>query len=515
MKNNGFIEILKQDYGIEIDKVFTIKDFSNIKFFVNERFELVALKNRKVLHNFAYSISDILHGNLEVELDKEFLEDGVSYSYVTIDGFVETNVFSRENLLDIMNFKIGNYFLDERHITEDEIKFYQDMFDSSKLIVDLPFEKDDVELEDENLPEIEQHTVNFYVDNELLKTVTIDDGDDLSVDQELTLEKEGYNFLGWFDINDEEIHLNNIMYSVTLYAKFEKIEVYVTYTFLNDENNLIEEVTVLKGEDISPPIFVKEDYHFIAWVDEEGKAVSFTNVTKNTIVIAKVEKILYFATYYFYNENKELIKSITVEVGETIVPPEYNAPSGFEFVEWVYSNDEHVDFENVTEDTNVYVSIVKIPVFYTVNTYDMNDTLIETYQVLEGDTLEVEPYFEHGYNFIGWYDIERENVVSFENVTNNIDAYALVSHEQLMISFYGFYQEPLETVYVDFGSSVNPEDYHMVKELMDQYPEMVEWYDRDYTMQINFDYITENIEAFATTMHGPMNLEEVGESKSE
>ena len=130
--------------------------------------------------------------------------------------------------------------------------------------------------------------ISFNTDSQVvLKDIEIEKGNSIDLPM---LQKDGYEFLGWY-INDVKID-NNYKFdeSITIYAKWDK-EKY-TISFNTDGGTSIQDMTLECGKIMLPSTPSKEGYTFIEWQDENGTKVDNNSVLpcKNTTLKAVWEK---------------------------------------------------------------------------------------------------------------------------------------------------------------------------------------------------------------------------------
>ena len=110
-----------------------------------------------------------------------------------------------------------------------------------------------------------------------------------------TLEREGYDFLGWYDGNSKYNENIEVANDVTLKAKWKEILVedkYITITFDTNGGNKIDEKKIKENSKVGvleTPI--KEGYKFIGWYLDDKEFDSNKVIDEDITLKAKWEKI--------------------------------------------------------------------------------------------------------------------------------------------------------------------------------------------------------------------------------
>lgn len=162
--------------------------------------------------------------------------------------------------------------------------------------------------------------------------------------------KDGYRFIGWVP------SYTAVQQDATVYARYEKIdsdESRFTVTFMDEDGmTLLGTDRVFPGEDAkAPTVPEKEGYRFVGW------APPCTNITKDTTVLAKYEKVDSAETKYtvnFYGWNTEtgktdkLISTQRIGPGESVTYPETPSRPDHRFTGW------NPDVTSITKDVDTY-----------------------------------------------------------------------------------------------------------------------------------------------------------------
>lgn len=146
----------------------------------------------------------------------------------------------------------------------------------------------------------------------------------------------------------------------------------VLVTFVDNEGAVIDEQYVLYGSNATEPQAPEKlGYVFDSW---KG---SFTSVTEEVTITAQYVE---GHEVYFADIDGKVLKGMVVKDGESATPYEFTAadviPEGYERAGW------DKPYDNITEDTTIYVNYVKKS--YTVSFYMPDGALIATQTVEHG-----------------------------------------------------------------------------------------------------------------------------------
>ena len=194
-----------------------------------------------------------------------------------------------------------------------------------------------------------------------------------------TCRKDGYDFTGWYDENDELIHSTwDYTSDQTFYAGWAIHEYSINYVLnggTNNENNP-SSYTINDTINLSNP--TREGYTFGGWYSDSGFTSQMTKITgsacKDYTLYAKWTANNYTATLDYdggelcpvvnYYSNGVLIKSVDAFNGSTIDYFVPEAPSAnLKFAGWYYNSSftsKLTSNASVTSDTNLYAKWVDI-----------------------------------------------------------------------------------------------------------------------------------------------------------
>lgn len=209
--------------------------------------------------------------------------------------------------------------------------------------------------------------------------------------------REGYTFTGW------SASTINITSDATLIAKYE-IKNFLVDFYCGEE--LIESVEVEYNSTPIAPSKKVEGKEFVEWDTD------FSNVMSNLKVNAIYKTSTYTVT--FMNYNMILLKSETVEYGNSATPPAASK-QGATFTNWSGS------YNNITSDVTLVAEFDEIT--FSVSFYGYDSLLIhmETVKLMQNTKLPTPPHVE-GYKFSHWDG-------NYENITKDELVYAVYRAE--------------------------------------------------------------------------------------
>ena len=178
--------------------------------------------------------------------------------------------------------------------------------------------------------------------------------------------KEGYTFIGWYDINDKKVnHPITVTKNMTLYSKYEINSYKVSY--YNEGVKYIEDQKINYGENALKPNTnpSKIGYTFKYWsIKENGEEYEFsTKITKDISLYAVYEINKYTVTYI--NEGIEYHKE-TAEYGSVVTSIQNPTKEGYTFTGWYTKDNEKVSYPiTVTKNITLYSK-------YEINSYKVS-----------------------------------------------------------------------------------------------------------------------------------------------
>ena len=269
--------------------------------------------------------------------------------------------------------------------------------------------------------EINKYTVTYINEGKEYHKETTEYGSVVTSIQNPT--KEGYTFIGWYDINDKKVnHPITVTKNMTLYSKYEINSYKVSY--YNEGVKYIEDQKINYGENALKPNTdpSKIGYTFKYWsIKENGEEYEFsTKITEDITLYAVYEINKYTVTYI--NEGVEYHKE-TAEYGSVVISIQDPTKEGYTFIGWYNENNEKVTHpitvtENITLHSKYEINT------YTVSFYHNNEKYVEDQRVNYGESAlkpSIDPTKED-YNFSGWVIKGTNNKYDFTSkVTKDIE----------------------------------------------------------------------------------------------
>ena len=269
--------------------------------------------------------------------------------------------------------------------------------------------------------EINKYTVTYINEGKEYHKETTEYGSVVTSIQNPT--KEGYTFIGWYDINDKKVnHPITVTKNMTLYSKYEINSYKVSY--YNEGVKYIEDQKINYGENALKPNTdpSKIGYTFKYWsIKENGEEYEFsTKITEDITLYAVYEINKYTVTYI--NEGTEYHKE-TAEYGSVVISIQDPTKEGYTFIGWYNENNEKVTHpitvtENITLHSKYEINT------YTVSFYHNNEKYVEDQRVNYGESAlkpSIDPTKED-YNFSGWVIKGTNNKYDFTSkVTKDIE----------------------------------------------------------------------------------------------
>jgi len=163
-----------------------------------------------------------------------------------------------------------------------------------------------------------EYSVKFYINNELVKTVTGPAGTAVTPP---TLPAEGYTFSGWSPSVPSSMPTQNLDIYGTLTINSYTVEFVLDGTTI--QSQLLE-----YGSPITPPtVTIPTGYSFSGWSPAVNATVPARNVTYSGTLTANS----YTFTFYL---NGGYYRSVTLPYGSVVTPPAVDIPEGYSFSGW-------------------------------------------------------------------------------------------------------------------------------------------------------------------------------------
>lgn len=279
----------------------------------------------------------------------------------------------------------------------------------------------------------EKVTVTFMDGDNVLETVEIEKDSAITLPTNPT--KGGYSFVGWYvdkeltQAYDAEV-VTSVSADVTLYAKFEKIKLYVSVvtnggTVIIDGQEQTERgvVEVSNGATYTLPTPTKAGYTFLGYtLDGEDFAISGTYERENSITVRAQWALNTYVVSYFDGSNK--LADANVNHGSKVVYSGAGSSlikTGYTFAGW-YTDAELTNAydENtlVTGNFNLYAKFNANS--YVINVNANGGDAVNAVNVVYGGEYTLPTPNRTGYTFAG-YTLDGEDFAlsgTYDKVTN-------------------------------------------------------------------------------------------------
>ena len=279
----------------------------------------------------------------------------------------------------------------------------------------------------------EKVTVTFMDGENVLETVEIEKDSAITLPTNPT--KGGYSFVGWYvdkeltQAYDAEV-VTSVSANVTLYAKFEKIKLYVSVvtnggTVIIDGQEQTERgvVEVSNGATYTLPTPTKAGYTFLGYtLDGEDFAISGTYERENSITVRAQWALNTYVVSYFDGSNK--LADANVNHGSKVVYSGAGSSlikTGYTFAGW-YTDAELTNAydENtlVTGNFNLYAKFNANS--YVINVNANGGDAVNAVNVVYGGEYTLPTPTRTGYTFAG-YTLDGEDFAlsgTYDKVTN-------------------------------------------------------------------------------------------------
>jgi len=259
------------------------------------------------------------------------------------------------------------------------------------------------------------YAVKFFDGDQLVNEQSLGYGEYAS---EYTLEKEGYNFLGWY-LNDDLYDFNSLPTNdLNLYAKWEEI----TYTvkFVCNDETILEKVYSYNEELNLPEANEVKGYTFVKWDTD------VVNVKSDLVINAVYETIIYNIKYMNCDgATNTNVKEYTVVDEVIFVNPKMK---GHKFNGWFTDELFTTEITKIeagsTGDVTIYAMFEKVNEVKV--TYDVNGgEFTEEQMSLFGEDITVTGSFNiTEYNSYFW-DLYSDNIFLYDVVSEPGAIYSL------------------------------------------------------------------------------------------
>ena len=217
------------------------------------------------------------------------------------------------------------------------------------------------------------------------------------------LERDGYNFLGWYTDKTEGTKIENDSTftgdsNITLYAHWEINKYNITFDSAGGSEVNSQEVDY-NGKVTRPANPTKEGYTFKEW-QLNGNLYDFDTLVTDSITLTAVYTLNEY-TVTFNSDGGTSVTSQKVNHNEKVTRPTNPTKEGYTFKEWQLNGNLY-DFDTLVTD-NITLTAVYTINQYTV-TFDSNGGTSITEQTVDynGKTTEPTNPTKEGYTFKGW-----------------------------------------------------------------------------------------------------------------
>ena len=282
-----------------------------------------------------------------------FYDDDTLISEISTSGY-EIITLPEAPIKDNYTFK--GWYLDKNTWNE---KLSEDYFINKALTHDI---NSYAYYEENVIPEPQEYTINFYVDDEIFSTLQTSGNELITLPQAPT--KESYEFVGWFFDKDtfnnqlkEDTYLNRSLYQdINVYANYlfkeEPVKEF-TVTFNTCGGDKMDSITtsIISSE----PIPTRYGYTFLGWYLENtyiNKVTFPYEVTQNITLYAKWEKNTY-NVHFELNGGKGVSDLKVSVINEEPIPTR----EGYTFLGWYFESNfiNKVTFPyEVTQNITLY-----------------------------------------------------------------------------------------------------------------------------------------------------------------
>ncbi len=243
--------------------------------------------------------------------------------------------------------------------------------------------------------------------------------------------KPFYNFLGWYDGNNNRIYEIDTAKggNLLLYAKWEAISFNITYSNTLGANISDLPATYTAEQSVAIPNIARKYYKFLGWYNSEDRSIGYTSTTNptNLTLTAKWEAIEYTITYRDLRDieidTSALTYKYTTESEDIVLPTP--TKKGYHFKGWLD------DFGTITEKipTGSGGDITFTP-YFTLANYTITYLNAEDYNLTNHPTtynvekkLVIRSISRDHYTFDGWYDQSDRKIENTGGCYENLVLY--------------------------------------------------------------------------------------------
>ncbi len=312
-----------------------------------------------------------------------------------------------------------------------------------------------------------KYTVTFVDDGKIVQREEYEEGSIISKVPEVS--KEGHTFKGWFTSDDVEYKEPiTVSEDLTLYSKYE-INKY-KIKFVNNDNSLLEEKEVLYKE---LPVYSKEkpnrvsteeesktyEYEFAGWDKQIKEATS-----DETYVATYTSKKRQYEVRYVDEGGNQLKEPEKYYYKEKVQLTDPEERPHYDFIGW-YLDDEKQE-ESITVEKSMVLVGKFVKTKYVVKFIDGDKEVLNRTDATYGEVITVDEPKKEGYNFVGWYTINDNEVKLPLTVEGNVTAYSRYEIKKYTVKFFdqGTELENLRLTDVEHFSTISKPSFEPTKE---------------------------------------------------
>lgn len=248
---------------------------------------------------------------------------------------------------------------------------------------------------------------NFYVDNEIVKSTTLNKGEKLeSFTPVKTIASGKWVFDYWLVGKDKVTDLTTYVVNSDLdFVAIGHVEYYIIVRCNEDE--IFKEFRIENSSlsDISsaiPSNFVVESWTASETINGIYRTVDLNNLKVNSNLIIRADGYYNYSVKFFVNN--QLLNSSTIKQGENCTIPDNPTVANKIFVGWSLDGHNVVkdnEFSNIQQDKNFYA--VFNDVLYTLQVKDSyNGEVVTSVQQANNTTFFLTQPSKEGFTFYGW-----------------------------------------------------------------------------------------------------------------
>ncbi len=261
------------------------------------------------------------------------------------------------------------------------------------------------------------YEVTLMNENVAFRRITIDYDQTIDFTNHIP-SKKGYDFLGWFDADGNEItkadgtsdKIFDYTQEVTFYAKWKAKQVVAKFDS-NGATNVLSDISLTYDEEYTLPVITRTGYDFAGWFIDDKNYSALDNTKsdfeENVTFVARWTAKTYTVTYSVQSPATVSKQSsiVTYDKEEQLVIPKN---VGYTFLGWYRNETAITDATGkiakvqFTEDITVEAKWKSTVINATIN--PDNGTGTSTIKIKYGEPYSLSaPSAKTGYEFVGWY----------------------------------------------------------------------------------------------------------------